>query len=107
MNNLSKTRHLLVGILLIAGIGDTGFSATNTFTWDASGANPAAPTDGAGAWSTANANWSSGTSDSVWSSGSSAIFGANNGAAGAIVNSGVTVSNITFNPAGSGGYIIT
>jgi len=57
----------------------------NTLTWDASSANPAAPTDGSGLWTTAsatNANWSSGVSDTTWSSGYSAVFGANNGAAG-------------------------
>lgn len=106
-NRVRNITRLFVAIFLITGIGRTGFSAGNTFTWDASGSNPAAPTDGAGTWSTANANWSNGTNDFPWSSGSSAIFGATNGAAGAIANSGVTVSNLTFNPAGSGGYIIT
>ena len=86
----------------------------NSLTWDASGANPAAPTDGSGVWSTAiatNANWSSGVSDTTWSSGYSAVIGANNGAAGTILintnGAGVTVSNLTFNPAGSGSYLIT
>ncbi len=88
----------------------------NSLTWDASGANPAAPTDGSGSWSTTtNANWSSGAggaigaSDSVWSSGYSAVIGANNGAAGTITitNGAVIVSNITFKAAGSGSYNIT
>ena len=83
----------------------------NSLTWDASGANPAAPTDGSGVWSTAtNANWSSGVSDTTWSSGYSAVFGANNGAAGTVTintnGAGVTVSNLTFNAAGSGSYLI-
>ena len=30
----------------------------DTLTWDASGGNPVAPTDGSGIWSTTNANWS-------------------------------------------------
>jgi autotransporter-associated beta strand protein len=89
----------------------------NTLTWDASGANPASPTDGSGNWNTAtNANWSSGVSgaigasDATWSSGYSAVIGANNGAAGTITitaPAGVTVSNITFNAAGSGNYTVS
>lgn len=68
-----------------------------TVTWDASGANPAAPTDGAGNWTTANANWSDGLTDSVWVNGNNAIFGSG-GAGGAIaVGGGVTVGNITIN----------
>ncbi len=66
-------------------------------TWDASGANPAAPTDGAGSWSTANANWSDGVTDSVWINGDNAIFGSG-GAGGAIaLGSGVIVGNLTIN----------
>jgi autotransporter-associated beta strand protein len=85
-------------------------SLVNTMTWDSSGANPTAPTDGAGTWSVTNANWStSGSSDNVWSPGYSAVIGVNNGAAGAITipAPGVTVSNITFNAAGSGSYNVT
>jgi autotransporter-associated beta strand protein len=91
-------------------------SLGNSMTWDASGANPSVPTDGSGIWSSTNANWSDGpggaigASDSVWSPGYSAVIGANNGAAGTITitePAGVTVSNITFNPPGSGGYTIT
>jgi len=66
-------------------------------TWDASGANPTAPTDGAGNWSTANANWSDGVADNVWVNGNDAIFGSG-GAGGAItVGSGIVVGNITLN----------
>jgi len=88
----------------------------NTLTWDASGANPTAPTDGSGYWSTStNANWSGGAggavgaSDSSWTSGYSAVIGADNGAAGTITiadPAGLTVSNITFNAPGSGSYTI-
>jgi autotransporter-associated beta strand protein len=87
----------------------SGISLGNSLTWDASGTNPTAPTDGSGNWSTTNANWSGGLSDSVWSSAYSAVIGANNGAAGIITitnTAGVTVSNITFNAAGSGSYNI-
>ncbi|HTQ49109.1 MAG TPA: pectinesterase family protein [Candidatus Acidoferrales bacterium] len=86
----------------------------NAMTWDASGVNPAVPTDGSGNWSSTNANWSSGTggaigaSDSVWSPGYNAVIGANNGAAGliTITDPSVTVANMTFNAAGSGSYNI-
>ena len=94
-------------------LSDVGLG--NSLTWDASGANPATPTDGAGNWSVTNATWSSGpggaigASDSIWSPGYSAVFGSGNGAAGTITITdppGVTVSNITFNAASSGNYNI-
>lgn len=84
-------------------------SLGNSYTWDASKSNPAAPTDGGGNWSQTNANWSSGASDSVWSPGYSAVIGSGNGAAGVITNldaNGEVVSNITFNAPGSGSYNI-
>ena len=77
-----------------------------SYTWDASGTNPTSPTDGSGTWGT-SLNWSNGTSDVAWLSGNSVVFGTGTGAAG-IVNLGAstTVTNITFNPAGSGNYTI-
>jgi autotransporter-associated beta strand protein len=94
----------------------SGIGLGTALTWDASGANPVTPTDGGGNWSTTNANWSSGVggaigaSDSVWFPGYNAVIGANNGAAGTLTNTdagGVTVSNLTFNAAGSGSYNIS
>ncbi len=90
----------------------SAISLGNSLTWDASGTNPASPTDGSGNWGDAAANWTSGAnggSDSGWATapGYSAIIGANNGAAGVITitnTAGVTVSNLTFNVAGSGNY---
>ena len=75
-----------------------------SLTWDASGANPVAPIDGGGNWSTTNANWSGGVagavgaSDSVWLSGYDAILGSG-GAPGTVTNIDATVlvRNITFN----------
>ena len=106
----NTTANAVTVTLTAVGLG-------NSLTWDASGANPAMPTDGSGNWSTTtNANWSGsaggaiGASDSVWSSGYSAVIGANNGVAGTINiptnTTGVVVSNITFNAAGSGSYNI-
>ena len=88
----------------------SGISLGTSYTWDASGANPAAPTDGAGNWSITNANWSSGASDNDWSPGYNAVIGANNGAAGKLTITdagGEIVHNITFNAPGSGAYNIT
>ena len=84
-------------------------SLVNSMTWDASGANPTAPTDGSGTWSTTNANWTTaGSSDNVWQPGYSAVFGVGNGAAGVITNAaGIVVSNMTFNAANGGSYNIT
>ena len=84
-------------------------SLVNDMTWDASGANPTAPTDGSGNWSITNANWSTkGSSDNVYSPGYNAVIGVGNGAAGTIaVPNPLTVSNITFNAPGSGSYNIT
>jgi autotransporter-associated beta strand protein len=73
-------------------------------TWDASGANPVAPTDGSGFWSTTNANWSGGAGgaigagDDVWLPGYNAILGSG-GAPGTVTNIDATVlvHNITFN----------
>jgi autotransporter-associated beta strand protein len=106
----NTTANPVTVTLSAIGLGDT-------LTWDASGANPAAPTDGSGSWSTATStNWSGGVggaigaSDATWSSGYNAVIGANNGAAGTITitaPAGVTVSNLTFNAAGSGSYTIS
>ena len=98
----------LVVLALLAQLASVPLVSAATLTWDASGTSPAAPTDGAGNWSTANANWSNGSSDSVWTNGDNAVFGVNNGAAGTIsVGSGINVANITNNPAGSGSYTIS
>src|SRR5215471_13088685 len=73
-------------------------SLVNSMTWDASGTTPAAPVDGAGNWSM------NGSGDNVWSPAYNAVIGSHNGAAGTITitdPAGVTVSNITFNGAGS------
>ena len=89
----------------------------DTLTWDASGANPIAPTDGSGNWSSTNANWSgfvsgaTGATNSTWLPNYNAVIGVNNGTNGTLTitdAAGVTVSNITFNAAGNGGsYNIT
>src|SRR5664280_2414121 len=37
-----------------------------TVTWDAGGASPATPADGAGIWDPSVANWSNGSGDNGW-----------------------------------------
>ena len=82
----------------------SGIGLGTSLTWDASGASPAAPTDGNGIWSSTNANWSGGAggaigaSDSIWSPGYNAVIGSG-GAPGTITNTDATtiVGNITFN----------
>jgi autotransporter-associated beta strand protein len=68
-----------------------------SFTWDASGANPAAPTSGAGTWSTTNANWSNTAADVVWTNGSGATSNdaVITGSSAITLGSAVTVRNIT------------
>jgi autotransporter-associated beta strand protein len=100
------------------GLQNTGFSATITntkvvspLTFDASGANPGAPTDGNGNWdTTTGANWSNGSADSTWANGSTAFFGYG-GAAGTVTiddpSGAVTVSGITFNNTPGSDYTIT
>jgi len=89
----SAMAAIVAASLLLSSL--PAFSAT--VTWDASGSNPAAPTDGGGSWSAANANWSDGLIDSVWINGNNAIFGSG-GAGGTVgVGSGVTVGNLAIN----------
>ncbi len=73
-------------------------SLVDTLTWDASGINPLAPTDGGGIWSRALTNWSNGSAEVSWQPGDNAIIGSG-GAPGTITNTDATtiVRNITFN----------
>ena len=87
----------------------SAISLGETLTWDASGINPIAPTDGSGNWSRSLTNWSNSGQEVSWQPSDNAVIGANNGAAGTITvtdAAGVAVSNITFNAAGSGNYTI-
>ena len=78
-------------------------------TWDASGADPAAPTDGTNNWDTSTADWSNGTSDVPWANGEIATIGSG-GPAGTITiddaSGTVNASGINFNPVSSGSYTI-
>ncbi|MDD5261994.1 MAG: autotransporter-associated beta strand repeat-containing protein [Methylacidiphilales bacterium] len=82
----------------------------STLTWDNSGANPAAPTDGTTSlWDTTATVWSNTTTDSAWvnANNDTAVFGSNNGTAGTVnLGSAITAGGITFNAATSGNYTI-
>jgi hypothetical protein len=87
---------------------DSAFA--QTLTWDASGANPAAPTDASGNWNTTtDKNWSDGAVDLFWVNGDEAAIG-NGGTAGTItindLSGTVSASAINFNPVSSGSYTI-
>ena len=106
-----RLRLISAAIICAASLCIAKTSHATTLTWDASGSNPGAPTDGSGNWdATAAANWSNGAADSVWDNASTAQFGSNNGAAGTVtiddVSGTVSVAGINFNPAGSGNYTI-
>jgi autotransporter-associated beta strand protein len=112
--SISRKSQLKWALLATAPVAAAlwGSSAlAQTATWDASGANPAAPTDGAGLWdTTTSANWSSGGVDAVWTNGNVAQIGSANGAAGTIniddASGSVSAGGINFNAPGSGNYTI-
>lgn len=66
-----------------------------TLTWDASGSSAAAPTGGAGTWSSTNLNWSNGVTDVGWTVGTdNAIFASTAGTVA--LGENITVNNITL-----------
>jgi autotransporter-associated beta strand protein len=81
-----------------------------SLTWNSTGSG--SPTDGSGAWNVANTNWYNGTLDVTWGTSATnpdvAVFGAGSGTAGtvAVRAAGVAAGGITFNPPGSGNYIL-
>lgn len=71
MNKSKKDRKIMLLRMLVtaAGVawaGAVAHAAGGGYIWDASGSNPATPTDGGGTWSTAASNWSDGSTDSPW-----------------------------------------
>lgn len=85
-------------------------SFASSLTWDNSGANPTAPTDGTSSlWDTTATVWSDGSTDAAWVNANNdiAVFGSNNGTAGTVnLGSAITANGITFNAATSGNYTI-
>jgi hypothetical protein len=78
-------------------------------TWDNLGASPSDPHDGSGTWNTSGASWSNGSADVVWNNAGNfaAVFGDDNGPAGAVAIGNVTAGGLAFNPPGSGSYVLT
>ena len=63
--------------------------------------------DGSGHWDSGT-NWANSGSNVAWQDGKNAVIGYGTGAAGTItLGNVVTPNSITFNPAGSGNYVIT
>ena len=79
------------------------------YKWDHLGASPASPADGAGSWNTTSALWSNGSADAAWVNNgeNAAIFGNSNGAAGTVSVGSIEAADLTFNPPGSGSYILS
>ena len=107
-SGLGKLEIARAAILFVAAILIASVTSAANFTWDSSGANPAAPVDGSGTWNTTTADWSNGTTDTAWSSGNTAVIG-DGDTAGTITLAAtlIQVGGITFNPVSSGSYTIT
>src|SRR4051812_35567809 len=71
--NARRARLIVLALAPIASAMWANSSLGQTLTWDASGANPAAPTDGSGNW--LSNNWSNGATDSAWVNGNTAAIG--------------------------------
>lgn len=80
---------------------------TGALRWDANTGSPGAQ-DGSGVWDDTAASWWNGTGNETFANGDSVVFGAASGAAGTVqvAAGGVSVQDITFEPAGSGSYQI-
>src|SRR4051794_37006216 len=79
-----KLKWAAVAAAPILAAGWANFTAAQQLTWDASGANPGAATDGSGAWNTTTGiNWSDTVADSAWITGRTAVIGTG-GTAGTI-----------------------
>lgn len=89
-----------------------GIVTTNVIapvSWDADPVTPGAQ-DGGGIWNLTSPNWWNGVRDIAWppTAPANTTFGTATAAAGSITlgATGITLSNLTFNPAASGDYTI-
>ncbi|WP_038159950.1 autotransporter-associated beta strand repeat-containing protein [Verrucomicrobium sp. BvORR106] len=80
---------------------------TGALRWDANTGSTGAQ-DGSGVWNSSTSNWWNGSANAPFTNGNSVVFGAGSGPAGTVqvAASGVSVQDITFEPAGSGSYQI-
>lgn len=95
MTSLATIRRtaILLGLALSALAAPAG-----PLTWDINSGTPG-PQDGAGNWTTTDANWWDGSANVTWTNadGNSAVFGSG-GAGGTVsVGAGIVVANITLN----------
>jgi len=91
---------------IAALLSSAQISNAGSFTWDASGTNPEAPTGGTGTWNASAAKWSNGVSDVAWpnvaGNNDQAIF---SGAAGTVtLGSSLTAGGLFFN---TSGYVLS
>ena len=88
----------LVILALLVQLASVPLVSAADLTWDANTGTSGAQ-DGAGTWSTNNANWWNGSTDIAWTNanGDSAIFGVGGTSGTVALGGSVTVSNITFN----------
>jgi autotransporter-associated beta strand protein len=104
MSSVGLRIILVFGLILI---NLTRTASAQNLTWDSSGSNPTAPTDGTGTWNFSSAHWSNGTTDLNWINGSTAFFGDHNGVAGTItLGVPLTAGGISFGSPGSSTYTI-
>ena len=104
---IALSAALFVGAVLVLCFTNPAGVLAQTLTWDASGNGTTF--DGPGTWDTLSSNWyNESSTDQGWAEFGDAVFGSLNGTAGTVtVTSQVTPNSITFNPAGSGNYVIS
>jgi hypothetical protein len=100
-----------IGGATIGNPASVNFTAPMTLSWDSSKSNSGG-TDGAGTWETgvSTATYWYSTNSSlavVWANGDNASVGAGGTAANILLNSAVTVNNLTFNSETTGGYDVS
>ncbi len=103
-----RRRIRAAGALIVASLIGASAASAQSLTWDSGGLTPTNPTDGSGNWTPSTfAYWSNGATDSLWPNTGTAAFGHAHGAAGTVtVTSPVSAAGLTFNPAGSGNYLL-
>jgi len=95
---------LLAGTLSVLCLASRAGAQVN-YQWDPG--QTMTGSDGSGNWDSGT-NWAYSGSNVAWQDGSNAVIGYGTGAAGTItIGNIVAPDSITFNPAGSGNYVIT
>lgn len=113
-NQITSYTCSILGFALMSVVSLQAQAAVSPYTWDASGTNPTAPTDGSGTWSTSTSykNWSNGTTDVAWpnTTSTNAFIGSGNNTVSGVqditLNVPITLGNITFGTVSGGSYDI-